>query len=50
MDTIKDYLPPKEIICDDEELEILDFMDNGHPQSVPNVLEEIEQLKMSVRC
>ena len=33
----------------EEELEILDFMENGNPESVPNVAFEIEQLKASVR-
>ena len=33
----------------EEELEILDFMENGNPQSVPNVSEEIKQLKISAR-
>ena len=34
---------------DDEELEILDFMENGNYVSVPNAKEEIEEIKASVR-
>lgn len=40
----------KTIDYDEEELEILDFMENGNYVSVPNVKEEIEQLKASVRA
>jgi predicted DNA binding CopG/RHH family protein len=40
----------KIIDYDEEELEILDFMENGNPVSVPNVKQEIEQLKASVRA
>ena len=32
-----------------EELEILDFIENENPESVPNVKIEIEQLKLSVK-
>jgi hypothetical protein len=34
---------------DQEELEILDFMENGNYVSVPNVKEEIEEIKASVK-
>ena len=40
----------KIIDYDEEELEILDFMENGNPVSVTNVKQEIEQLKASVRA
>jgi hypothetical protein len=34
---------------DQEELEILDFMENGNYVSVPNVKEEMEEIKASVK-
>jgi predicted DNA binding CopG/RHH family protein len=34
---------------DNEELELLDFIENEKPDSVPNVIYEIEQLKSSVK-
>lgn len=34
---------------DNEELELLDFIENEKPDSVPNVIYEIEQLKSAVK-
>lgn len=39
----------KTIDYDDEELEILDFMESGNSVSVPNVALEMEQIKLAVR-
>ncbi len=33
---------------DPEELEILEYIENGHPQSVPNLAEEIQRMQLSV--
>ncbi len=35
---------------DSEELELLDYIENGNPSSVPNVTREIEQLKSAVKA
>jgi len=40
----------KNVIYDTEETEILDFIENENPNSVPNVNFEIEQLKKSVKA
>lgn len=40
----------KNIEYDQEELEILDFMENGNPQSVPNLDEVKEQLRISAHA
>ena len=40
----------QEIIYDDEELEILDYMENGNPQSVPDKEIIIKNLTQSVRA
>lgn len=34
---------------DQEELEILDYMENGNPKSIPNLKEEMEMLRLSAR-
>lgn len=35
---------------DNEELELIDFIENGNPESIPNTIYEIEQLKNSARA
>ncbi|SJM92095.1 hypothetical protein CRENPOLYSF2_2540003 [Crenothrix polyspora] len=43
-------LAMKTLRYDQDELELLDFIENGKPDSVPNVAYEIEQLKVAVRA
>lgn len=35
-------------IYDQEEQEILDYIENGNPQSVPNLAEEMQRMRLSV--
>lgn len=39
----------KIIDYDQEELEILDYIENGNPKSIPNLKEKMEMLRLSAR-